>query len=259
MLTGATHRGAAKRYRIGLVNHVVAAGRRDGEGAGARPADRPERSARRARGEAHGAGDERPRSRCRLADRGRGLAHRARERRCEGRPARLHRQASRPVQRHDEGRVGVPASHRSRRPRGRLPSRRSCGRRPPVEIPRPRVAASDRCLWHGRGRPPRSAAGSSSPPTRSRAAAARVDPEVAESIALILCAGLASERLAAERRIPVTLDPARSERRPARWRATNCASAGLADATAPHEAAAAALLARALAARDAARRAAPLR
>ena len=73
--------------------------------------------------------------------------------------------------------------------------------------------------------------------------AARVDPEVAESIAVILCAGLASERLAAERRVRITPDPARSSGDLATARA-ELLGAGLADDTAPHEAVAAALLAR---------------
>ena len=41
--------------------------------------------------------------------------------------------------------------------------------------------------------------------------AARTDPDVAESIAVILCAGLACERLAAARHIPVKPDPGRSK------------------------------------------------
>ncbi|MEP7138340.1 MAG: hypothetical protein ABI745_01860 [Caldimonas sp.] len=73
-------------------------------------------------------------------------------------------------------------------------------------------------------------------------AAARVDPEVAESIALILCAGLASERLAAERRAPVTPDPARSAGDFEMARA-ELRGAGLPDDTGPHEISAAALLA----------------
>jgi hypothetical protein len=71
---------------------------------------------------------------------------------------------------------------------------------------------------------------------------ARADPEVAASIALILCAGLASERLAAERSVPLTPDPARStgDLQMAR---EELRQAGLPDATEPHEDAAAALLA----------------
>jgi hypothetical protein len=72
-------------------------------------------------------------------------------------------------------------------------------------------------------------------------AAARADPEVAASIALILCAGWASEKLAAERSVPVTPDPARStgDLQMAR---DELRQAGLPDATQPHEDAAAALL-----------------
>ncbi len=73
-------------------------------------------------------------------------------------------------------------------------------------------------------------------------AAARIDPEVAESIAVILCAGLASEKIAAERRLPVTPDPARSSGDLAMARA-ELRAAGLPDDTAPHETAASALLA----------------
>lgn len=72
--------------------------------------------------------------------------------------------------------------------------------------------------------------------------AARVDPDVAESIAVILCAGLASERLAAERSLPISLDPARSHGDLEMARA-ELRGAGLPADTAPHEAAAAALLA----------------
>ena len=73
-------------------------------------------------------------------------------------------------------------------------------------------------------------------------AAARVDPEVAESIAVILCAGLASEQLAAARSVAVTPDPARSagDLKMAR---DELRLAGLPDDTRPHEDAAAALLA----------------
>jgi hypothetical protein len=40
--------------------------------------------------------------------------------------------------------------------------------------------------------------------------AARIDPEVATSIAVILCAGLASEEIAAHKAVPLTPDPRRS-------------------------------------------------
>ena len=73
-------------------------------------------------------------------------------------------------------------------------------------------------------------------------AAARADPEVAASIALILCAGLASEMLAAERSLPVTPDPARSAG-DLRMASDELRQAGLSDATRPHEDAAASLLA----------------
>ena len=74
-------------------------------------------------------------------------------------------------------------------------------------------------------------------------AATRVDPEVAKSIAVILCAGLASEQLAAARSVAVTPDPARSagDLKMAR---DELRLAGLPDDTRPHEDAAAALLAR---------------
>ncbi len=71
--------------------------------------------------------------------------------------------------------------------------------------------------------------------------AARVDPEVAESIAMILCAGLASERIAAQRDAPVKPDPKRSKGDLEMARA-ELRGAGLPDDTDPHEAAAAALL-----------------
>ena len=73
-------------------------------------------------------------------------------------------------------------------------------------------------------------------------AAARADPDVAASIALILCAGLAGERLAAEHSVAVTPDPARSagDLKMAR---DELRQAGLPDTTQPHEDAAAALLA----------------
>jgi hypothetical protein len=41
-------------------------------------------------------------------------------------------------------------------------------------------------------------------------AAARADPDVAGSIAVILCAGLASEEIAAQMAVPLTPDPRRS-------------------------------------------------
>jgi hypothetical protein len=71
--------------------------------------------------------------------------------------------------------------------------------------------------------------------------AARVDPDVAQSIAVILCAGLASERLAAERSLPVLLDPARSHGDLEMARA-ELRGAGLPDDTGPHEIAATVLL-----------------
>lgn len=73
-------------------------------------------------------------------------------------------------------------------------------------------------------------------------AEARVDPEVAESIAVILCAGLASERIAAERLAAVRPDPARS-RGDLEMARAELRGAGLPDHTEPHEAAAATLLA----------------
>ena len=77
---------------------------------------------------------------------------------------------------------------------------------------------------------------------KTATAEARIDPEVAASIAVILCAGLASERLAAERQAPVRPDPARS-RGDFEMARAELRSAGLPDDTVPHEAAAEALLA----------------
>lgn len=71
---------------------------------------------------------------------------------------------------------------------------------------------------------------------------ARADPDVAESIAVILCAGLVSERLAAAHRISVTPDPARSSG-DLQMARTELRQAGLSDDTQPHEDKAAALLA----------------
>ena len=58
---------------------------------------------------------------------------------------------------------------------------------------------------------------------------------------LILCAGLASERIAAQRRVPVRPDPARSQGDLETARA-ELRGAGLPDDTGPHEAAATTLL-----------------
>ncbi len=72
-------------------------------------------------------------------------------------------------------------------------------------------------------------------------AAARVDPEVAQSIAVILCAGLASERLAAQHGLPISVDPARS-RGDLEMARAELRGAGLPDDTGPSEIAATALL-----------------
>jgi hypothetical protein len=70
---------------------------------------------------------------------------------------------------------------------------------------------------------------------------ARTDPEVAGSIAVILCAGLASERLAAARRVALKPDPKRSAGDFAMARA-ELQQAGIDPATRPYEDAAHALL-----------------
>ncbi len=73
------------------------------------------------------------------------------------------------------------------------------------------------------------------------AASARTDPEVAASIAVILCAGLASERIAATRSVGVTPDPERSAGDLAMARA-ELEQAGIECSTQPFEDAASALL-----------------
>ncbi|MDQ6629726.1 MAG: hypothetical protein M3Z29_14975 [Pseudomonadota bacterium] len=70
---------------------------------------------------------------------------------------------------------------------------------------------------------------------------ARADPEVATSIATILCAGLASEQIAAARRLPVKPDRERSTGDLEMARA-ELAHAGIGGGTQPYEEAATALL-----------------
>ena len=73
------------------------------------------------------------------------------------------------------------------------------------------------------------------------AASARTDPEVAASIVVILCAGLASERIAAARSVAVKPDPERSAGDFAMAHA-ELKQAGLGGSTRPYEDAASALL-----------------
>ena len=76
---------------------------------------------------------------------------------------------------------------------------------------------------------------------KAAAASARSDPEVAASIATILCAGLVCERIAAMRTAPFTPDPTRSAGDFA-MAIAELEQAGLECVTQPYEDAAAALL-----------------
>ena len=76
---------------------------------------------------------------------------------------------------------------------------------------------------------------------KAAAVSARSDPEVAASIATILCAGLVCERIAATRAAPFTPDPARSAGDFA-MAIAELEHAGLERATQPYEDAAALLL-----------------
>ena len=75
------------------------------------------------------------------------------------------------------------------------------------------------------------------------AASARADPDVAASIAIILCAGLVSERIAVMRSVAVKPDPKRSTGDFELARA-ELRQAGIAESTQPYEEAATALLTR---------------
>jgi hypothetical protein len=71
--------------------------------------------------------------------------------------------------------------------------------------------------------------------------AARADPDVAASIAVILCAGLASEEIAASRALPLIPDPRRSVG-DFGAAASELIHAGIADGTQPYKDAATTLL-----------------